>query len=107
MRTTEQTGKRKNNADLPESNDDIKHLQPDEATLDLPDVKDIPGQEHIRPIIAGEISDTTISSADEEGEGILDTDEDDLLQGSAFNVTKTEKQLLKQSSESMETEENK
>jgi hypothetical protein len=36
-------------------------------TLDLPDVKDIPGQEHIYPPPLGELADTTISSADEEG----------------------------------------
>jgi hypothetical protein len=41
-------------------------LKPDEATLDLPEVKDIPGQEHVRPLPPGEMADTTISSSDEE-----------------------------------------
>lgn len=33
----------------------------------MPDVSDIPGQEHIRPPRLGEMGDTTASSADEEG----------------------------------------
>jgi hypothetical protein len=90
--------------DLPETNDDKKHLQPDEAELDLPEVKDIPGQEHIRPLPAGEMADTTISSADEEVEDLLDTDEDKILAHYDTNVTAEEKELLQQSSESMATE---
>ena len=92
----------KRNTDLPESDDDKKHLQPDKATLDLPEVKDIPGQEHVRPFLDGEMADTTISSADEEGKGVLDTD-DDIITDETSNVTRTEKELLKRSSESMAT----
>jgi hypothetical protein len=84
--------------DLPDSKDDIKHLQPDEGTLDLPDVEDIPGQEHVRPLPAGEMADTTISSADEEGEGLFDDEEDT---DSDSDVTPIEKELLQESSESM------
>ena len=87
-------------ADLGESKDDQKHLQPDEGTLDLPDVKDIPGQEHVRPLLAGEIADTTISSADEEADELLNIDED-IITDQSSNVSKTERELLQQSSESM------
>jgi hypothetical protein len=86
-------------SDLPDSPDDIKHLQPDEGTLDLPDVKDIPGQEHVRPKLAGEIADVTISSADEEGAGILDDSENEISQDT--NVSNEERDLLQQSSVSM------
>jgi hypothetical protein len=89
--------------DLADSLDDKKHLKPDEGTLDLPDVKDIPGQEHVRPLPAGEMADTTISSADEEGAGILDTEEDEDINSSDSNVSPVEKELLQQSSESMGT----
>ena len=90
--------------DLAESADDKKHLKPDEGTLDLPDVKDIPGQEHVRPLPAGEMADTTISSADEEGAGILDTEEDDeISQQLDSNVTKDERELLEESEDSMGT----
>lgn len=88
--------------DLADSKNDKKHLKPEEATLDLPEVKDIPGQTHVRPLPTGEMADTTISSADEEGEGLLDTDEDALLNDS--NVSAQEKELLQASSESMASE---
>jgi len=96
------TKEAKKNADLPESPEDKKQLQPDEATLDLPEVKDIPGQEHVRPFLPREMADTTISSSDEEGSGLLDIDED-ILTDKATNVTNVEKDLLQRSSESMAT----
>ena len=52
--------------DLTDSPRDEEHLKPDEATLDLPDVTDIPGQEHITVPAFGELGDTTASSEDEE-----------------------------------------
>ena len=88
--------------DLPESKRDKELLKPDEGTLDLPEVKDIPGQEHVRPLPAGEMADTTISSADEEANKLLDTDEDILLD-KELNVSSTERGLLQRSSESMAT----
>jgi hypothetical protein len=88
--------------DLPESKRDKRLLEPDKATLDLPEVKDIPGQEHVRPLPAGEMADTTISSADEEANALLDTDED-IIVDKTLNVTGTERDLLQRSSESMAT----
>jgi len=66
--------------------------------MDMPEVKDIEGQENIRPPHIREMMDTTISSADEEGEGILDdlnkddADYDELDENS--NVSASEKNLL-------------
>jgi len=72
MQTTMET------MDLKDSQRDEERLQGDNAVMDMPSVKDIPGQEHIRPMPPGEMADTTISSADEEGEGLLDNlDEED------------------------------
>ena len=96
------TKRRNEGSDLPETDNDKKQLEPDEATLDLPDVKDIPGQEHVRPFLPGEMADVTISSADEEANELLDVDED-ILADNATNVTKDEKDLLRRSSESMST----
>jgi hypothetical protein len=62
--------------DLQESEDDRKHLEPEKATLDLPDVGDIPGQENIKIPRMKEYQDITASSADEEGDELF---EDDLL----------------------------
>jgi len=98
------TKKRNDSPDLAESKRDKELLKPDEGTLNLPDVKDIPGQEHVRPFLPGEMADTTISSADEEGDGLLDTDEDTLADEDA-NVSNTEKELLQRSSESMASKE--
>jgi hypothetical protein len=60
--------------DLPDSERDKERLQPETTIINLPDVDDIPGQEHIHVPSLGEISDTTISSDDEEGEDIFEDD---------------------------------
>src|SRR6476620_5963421 len=60
------------NADLPDSPHDAERLKGDEATLDLPEVKDIPGQEFVHTAPMGMLSDTTIASGDEEGDGLFD-----------------------------------
>ena len=64
-------------SDLPDSEKDKATLQPDEAILDLPDVKDIPGQEFVHAPDLREMADTTISSDDEEGIGLFDEEADD------------------------------
>ena len=89
-------------SDLPESKRDKELLKPDEGTLELPEVKDIPGQEHVRPLPPGEMADTTISSADEEASELLDTDEDILID-KELNVSNAERDLLRRSTESMAT----
>jgi len=66
---------KKTSQDLHDSKRDQKRLEQDEATLDLPEVKDIPGQENILVPKMREMSDTTISSADEEGAGVWSSDE--------------------------------
>lgn len=92
-------------SDLPESNDDKKHLQPDEGILDLPDVRDIPGQEHIHPPVLEGLADITISSDDEEGVGILDdVNEDEPGSGTDTNVSKEEKKVLTDAAEKMPTQ---
>jgi hypothetical protein len=92
---------KKKNADLPETKDDKKHLKPDKGILDLPDVKDIPGQEHVRPLPPGEKADYTISSADEEADYLFDEDKDKLEEQYNSNVTGDERELLEESSHSM------
>jgi len=99
---TIQKRKDKATSDLPESKRDKELLKPDEATLDLPEVKDIPGQEHVRPLPPGEMADTTISSDDEEANKLLGPDED-ILVDKELNVSNTERDLLQRSSESMAT----
>ncbi len=87
--------------DLAESDADRKHLQPDTVYIDLPEIKDIPGQENIRLAPFGQLSDTTISSADEEGKGLFEDDED----ADTDNVTDEENELLQNAAETMGSEE--
>jgi len=65
--------------------------------MDLPEVKDIPGQEHIHPPRMRSFADTTISSDDEEGKHIigLNDEEDDLDNDQEVSVE--EKELLERS----------
>ena len=53
--------------DLTDSRQDREKLGPETTIIDLPDVEDIPGQEHIKPPTLESFVDDTISSADEEG----------------------------------------
>src|SRR6478609_4149605 len=84
-------------SDLEDSKRDKQYLKKEETTIDIPDVKDIPGQEHVHVPKMKEMIDTTISSDDEEGKGLFDDDDIDL----ESNVTEEEKEDLQNSSESM------
>jgi hypothetical protein len=81
--------------DLPDSREDNEKLQPEEIFIDLPDVKDIPGQEFVHVPPLGALGDTTISSDDEEGSNIFDEDDDeDLRTGTDGNVSRSERSAL-------------
>ena len=79
-------------------NNDQKPTDKNEIIIDMPEVKDIPGQEHVKPPQLRGMMDDTISSSGEEGEGIVDDlnkDNDDELTDGTSNVTSQEKKLLK------------
>lgn len=78
--------------DLPDSPEDQKELEQKETTIDLPDVKDIPGQEFVNAPVLGEMADTTISSDGEEGRRVFDDDTD--TGGDDFNVRPDERHTL-------------
>jgi hypothetical protein len=59
------------NTELPDSKKDQEKLKQEVVTIDMPEVKDIPGQENIRVPDMKEMQDVTISSADEEAEELL------------------------------------
>jgi len=81
--------------DLPDSSEDSAKLQPEETYIDLPDVKDIPGQEFVNAPPLGELGDTTISSDDEEGTSVFDEDDDeDLRSGTDADVSRSERAAL-------------
>ena len=82
--------------DLPDSEQDRKKLEPEETTIDLPDVSDIPGQENVTVPKMGEMADTTISSADEEGDEIFEEEDDevDFRMGTRADVSADERKAL-------------
>lgn len=98
--------KKANSGDLTDSPQDEAKLQGDEATLDLPEVKDVPGQEHIHVPRMREFSDTTISSDDEEGLGVLDDPEDeDIRADRGTDVSPEEAAALRDAAEYSSEEE--
>src|SRR6476661_2186879 len=60
--------------DISDSSKDRQKLKQDNASLDLPDVRDIPGQEHVHVPPLGELADITLSSDDEEGARVFEND---------------------------------
>lgn len=84
--------------DLPDSPRDQEKLRNEETYIDLPDVKDIPGQEFINTAPVGSMADTTISSADEEGTNVFDRDDsqDLRIRGNDSDVSRGEKIALQQ-----------
>ena len=113
--SNERTGKAENtsqarskNLDLHDSPRDAEKLRPDVATIDLPEVRDIPGQEHIHVPALGELADTTISSADEEGAGVLDdlNDEDDasIRMGTEADISGNDQVMLETANNFQATE---
>jgi hypothetical protein len=87
----------RNRNDINDSKEDQEKLKQDKASLDLPDARDIPGQEHIHVAPMGELADTTISSDDEEGVGVFEDDVDDettIVMGSEDDIPKDDKVAL-------------
>jgi hypothetical protein len=85
--------------DLPDNERDRAKLEGEETIMDLPDVKDIPGQEFVHAPVVGEMGDTTISSADEEGANIIglnddDGDANDSTSGAGGNISRDERRTL-------------
>ncbi|MFC0771732.1 hypothetical protein [Terrimonas alba] len=99
--------KNKKSIDLPDSDADKKQLESETFEISLPDVSDIPGQEKIKVAPLGELADTTISSSDEEGAGILDDPQDQELNMNMdhldANVTKDERKILDDAANKIQT----
>ena len=98
-----ENGKKAIHSDLPDTPHDEERMQPEEFIIDMPDVSDIPGQEHIVVPQILEMQDDTISSDDEEGVGLFGDDEEDEdtrpNMGNEADVSNTEKALLKRSAD--------
>lgn len=84
--------------DLPDSPRDQEKLRTEETYINLPDVKDIPGQEFVNTPLIGSMGDTTISSDDEEGTNVFDRDDSQDLRrrGDDSDVSREERVALQQ-----------
>lgn len=94
--------------DIHDSPRDEEHLKEEVFTIDLPDVADIPGQEHIHVPKLDGLADVTISSDDEEGVGLFDEDEEpvELMMGNEADVSTVEKNALRAAANDIASEDN-
>ena len=97
--------------DLKDSPRDEERLQPENTTIDMPDVSDIPGQENITVPNLGELSDTTIAGEDEEGDEIwaedVDTDDEVLKPADKDStVSQSEKDTLQRTESDVPSNDN-
>jgi hypothetical protein len=93
------TNKKYLHEDIADSPEDEEKLKSDQALMDLPEIKDIPGASRSGKNASLLPGATTISSADEEGGDLLENDElseynESLDDG---NVSQLEKKLLRDS----------
>lgn len=89
-----------NKGDLPDSSKDKAQLKPEETTLDLPEIQDIPGQENVKPPESAGAEQLEIASDDEEGADVLDENVmEPLKTEGTSNVTQRERQQLRDAEE--------
>jgi len=82
-------------SDLIDSPRDREKMEQENPIISLPDVNEIPGQENIIPAPGGELADTTIASADEEGNDIFNDDiDEEIKEDPDSNVSPSEKRDL-------------
>lgn len=85
-----------------DSPNDRQKLKTENVEVVLPDVHDIPGQEDFIPAPLGELADTTISSADEEGDDIYENNiDEEIVESEDSNVSQTEKDDLRKAANDM------
>jgi len=89
-------------SDQIDSPHDREELEKDTVNVTIPNVNEIPGQEDFVPAPLGELADTTISSADEEGDNIYEENiDEEILESENSNVSQTEKDDLRKSANDM------
>ncbi len=91
--------------DLQDSQKDKDAMKEENVVINIPDVKDIPGQENIIPPPLGELADNTASSADEEGDLLFDnTIDGSVMDNPDSNVTQEERETLERTVSDLPTE---
>jgi hypothetical protein len=90
-------------SDLEDSAKDLNEMKSEPATIDLPDVEDIPGQENVVPASLGELADETIASADEEGDELFEDIDEENEEDTDSNVSASEIEDLEEAANEMPT----
>ena len=81
---------------------DKEELREEPASIEIPDAHEILGQEDFTPAPLGEVADTTISSADEEGDEAFDENLDEQIMDSPdSNVSSEERETLSRTFDDM------
>lgn len=102
MQKNDKDSKRDQLSDEIDSLHDQKEMEDKIVNIKIPDAHDIPGQKDFTPAPLGEMADTTISSADEEGDEIFDDNiDEDIKENPYSNVSPTEKEDLRKSANDM------
>jgi len=87
--------------DIQDSPEDQEKLKPEQTTLNLPELKDIPGASRSGKYASLLPGDTTISSSDEEADELLADDDDEMGEENNMrdetDVNPAEKKLLRDS----------
>ena len=95
LNTSQPQDRASRTGDLPDSKKDREKLQNEETFIELPDVKDIPGQENVVLPPLDALGDTTIASDDEEGVGVFELDDnEDFTAGTEADVSRDERRTL-------------
>src|SRR5690606_32669778 len=93
-----------NKGNLPDKKKDADKLKSEESILDLPEIGDIEGQENVKPPEGVGVENLDIASGDEEGEGVLDEKQEEVLAtDNRSDVTPQEQRQLAET-ETMQTD---
>ncbi len=89
-------------SDQIDSPHDREELLEKATLINIPDAHEIPGQEDFTPAPPGEIADTTIASADEEGDSSYDENlDEEIINSPDSNVSDEERETLIRTSDDM------
>lgn len=80
--------------DSPHDREELEDLNEEPATINIPDAHEIPGQEDFTPAPLGEVADTTVSSADEEGDDFDENLDEEIINSPDSNVSDEEEETL-------------
>lgn len=80
---------------------DREEMKQEPVVINLPDVEDIPGQENFIPMDRDLSANITVASADEEGDDILENEDDLINENSGSNVSEMEKRDLRKAANDM------